>query len=50
MQNLQALLDLLGQVLDILAILCRQQHRLDAGAESANQFLLDTADGRDAST
>jgi hypothetical protein len=49
MQNLQAVLDLLRQVLDVLAVLGRQQHRLDAGTEGADQLLLDPADGRDAS-
>lgn len=47
-ENLQAVLDLLWKVLDVLAVLGRQQHRLDAGPQRANQLLLDAADGRDA--
>lgn len=49
MDNLQPILDLLRQVLDVLAVLGGQQHRLDARSERPDQFLLDSPDGRDAS-
>jgi hypothetical protein len=49
MDNLYPVLDLLGQVLDILAVLRRKEHRLDTRPEGADQFLLDSSDGRDAS-
>ena len=49
MDDFETILHLLGQVLDVLAVLGRQQHRLDAGAQGANQLLLDSSDGGDAS-
>lgn len=48
MEDLESVLDLLRKVLDVLAVLGRQEHRLDAGSEGPDEFLLDTSDGGDA--
>ena len=45
MDNLQTILDLLRQFLDVLSVLRRQQHRLDARPQGPDQLLLDAADG-----
>lgn len=47
MDDVQTVLDLLWQVLDVLAVLGGEEHCLDAGAEGADEFLLDAADGGD---
>lgn len=44
--DMQAVLDLLRQVPNVLAVLGRQEDRLDARAEGADEFLLDAPDGR----
>ena len=50
MHNLEPVPDLLREVLDVLAVLCRQHDRLDTRPECADQLLLDSSDGRDASS
>lgn len=42
-ENLQAVLDLLWQLLDVLPVGRGQQHRFDASRECADEFLLDPA-------
>ena len=41
--NVQGVLDLLGQITHILGVRLWQQHRLDAGTVSSDELLLDTA-------
>lgn len=48
--DLQAIFDLLGQILDVLAVLCREEHSLDPGSERADELLLDTSDSGDLAT
>src|SRR3954453_1925285 len=40
----------LWNILDVLAVVIRQQHGLDTGAVSTNQLLLDAANGHDPTT
>lgn len=50
MENFQAILDLLWQVLDIFAVLCRQQDCLDTSSECADKLLLDSSDSGNAAS
>lgn len=49
MYDLQSVLHFLRQVLNVLAVLCGKQHRLDACTKSSNEFLLDATNGSDTS-
>lgn len=49
MHDLQSILHFLRQVPDVLAVLCRKQHRLDACTKSPNEFLFDATNGSDTS-
>lgn len=50
MDDLQSIFHFLGQIFDVLSVLCRQEHGLDTGPERADELLLDTSDGGDLAT